>query len=1062
MSRCQQCGQAFGNPFPKFCNECGHDNSWAESELNNADHIKKYILALHQIFFDIEMNREKVEQYSFSLRQRFKISFERHETVLNTFEVKKRSLTSMQTLQLEFDENVTDAYAGEDTYLRFRITSPIGGSEIFKVTLEWDDPETPDEMDYIASSAGLIKPGQQVELGGTHVFNRAGPKEISDLLMTIENQFFEKEVFKVSPFRFNVAKASEHVVNYISTHNQISIEGRGVVDASGSGREPQPDSTKALQPRWNKLNFSLTLDDSFLDKLVHTEIYKIERPLLPRTDDRQIAEIKQASHFPIIRLPDLSFAPADLFHQLEELGRHVPDSEKGKIISSAHLGLAYLEQLAIRIQEKGPEEIFGLVVTDTSTVQYDSDAFVLNVPQDFLLICSAGLAVFNSDGSALLYQWAQLAMHNIQFYAQKFGARGFLLFLGNINEKSYFPGCRFDLRRYQGDENQDDFVAKLQSILNEICLDAPLTETASLKTTFEVRVPNLGEFKEPSVSKIHVNVGERVTTNLNLLDIETDKVVIEIPAPQEGKILSLLVKQGDLVSEGAPLVILESEYTIGSLSKQHHVEANPNAQPDVNQTSKIQHWDEYAPPTYSKHGISSTRVNDGGASFLSKNDVTEPEKLTFENGDVYFGQVVNGEMHGKGVYTFSPQCDWAGQRYEGDFWANQFHGLATLYNSNGEHEACVYRENKKLGLQERYEYPNGDHYIGTMQDGQPHGFGKYKWAGRKDCEFIGSIKKGLIHGIGRYFFYDEQGHLNSEWPPDVFYQGKYAGNQESYHFDNGDQYLGTLKTDVPHGYGEYRFSGEFAGHVIFGSFRQGFMHGLMDSFYPDGSFKETVYLEGAFIGEQQTLTYENGDRYTGILENGLPEKFGYKLFDSGNLEYLGEFAGGKFQGEGVYICAGEIKTYGYWYQGALTQTKTEALIRQHATKIIHEKFYLIDQVPPKKLANVRGSYLKDLGLLEGEQIILIYDDTLFGTAKDGTTFTSKGIYCHDTGGSGWHLPYAELGTIVQKKKNLIINGKHIIKIIMAEQQDSNVIRDMLLAIQHHYEMDFDRLIPLPF
>jgi len=799
MSRCQSCGNIFSNPSAKFCNECGHDNSWSATELDRKEQVHKYVMALHQIYFDVESTSDSIDQFSMSLRQRFKISFERHEKVFMAFEDKKRTLASMLALELEFDENVQDAYAGEDTYLRFKVSSPAGGSEMFKIALDWDDPETPDEMDFRATSPGLIKPGQQLEIGGTHVFVRAGPKEISDLLMTVENQFFEKEVFKVSPFRFKVAKASDHVVNNITTHNQISIEGRGVVDASGAGGNIKTGHPQDHAPRWRKLSFSLELDSSLIDTLVSKE---------------------------------------------------------------------------------------------------------------------------------------------------------------------------------SNQDNDTDLVSAAPSVIAE----REHTEHRD-EAPHAVSEP---EVIEPTI--IDSVVPESITKNATLTN--------EAPFKEEGK--------------------------------------EAKGETHVSPQTKV---------------VAQVVFNDGGASFLAKNGVTEPQILTYANGDVYFGQVLEGQMQGKGVYTFSPQGEWAGQRYEGDFWADQFHGLGTIYYPDGAVEYCVYRNNKKLGQQEHYEYSNGDTYIGTMKEGLPHGAGLYRWV-EGGPSYFGAMKNSLLHGLGHYFWDDGTTRAM------VLYAGQPIDDQREFRFDNGDTYLGTLKNGTPHGFGEYHFSGEYAGHIIFGPFRNGVMHGLMDSYYPDGTFKETVYINGSYAGEQETIHYENGDQFIGVVVNGIPEHYGKYVFalngpNSGHV-YLGEFKTGLFHGEGEYTI-GDETTVGLWEQGNFIQSKTVAIIKEHAAQITSEKFYHLAKLPAKKLSNIRSSYLQ--GLSTGEEIVYVYDDTLFGSAKDGTTFTTQGIYSHETGENGWHVPYSQLNTIVQNKKNILLNGTRTIKIIMAEQYESNVIFNMLLAIQHHYQND---------
>jgi hypothetical protein len=153
--------------------------------------------------------------------------------------------------------------------------------------------------------------------------------------------------------------------------------------------------------------------------------------------------------------------------------------------------------------------------------------------------------------------------------------------------------------------------------------------------------------------------------------------------------------------------------------------------------------------------------------------------------------------------------------------------------------------------------------------------------------------------------------------------GEYKGDQEEFTFNNGDTYLGTLADGKPNGFGEYRFSntGKFANHVIFGQFCDGLMHGFIDSHYPDGSSKETVYVNGQYAGEEDSLSYNNGDRFIGVIENGQPEKYGAYFFSdegpyAGHI-YRGEFKAGKFHGKGVYSYPDGTSSAGNYVDGVL-------------------------------------------------------------------------------------------------------------------------------------------------
>jgi pyruvate dehydrogenase E2 component (dihydrolipoamide acetyltransferase) len=72
----------------------------------------------------------------------------------------------------------------------------------------------------------------------------------------------------------------------------------------------------------------------------------------------------------------------------------------------------------------------------------------------------------------------------------------------------------------------------------------------------EVKVPDIGDFSDVPIIEIHVAPGDAVNADDPLVTLESDKATMEVPAPDGGKIEKLLVKLGDRVSEGSPIVTL--------------------------------------------------------------------------------------------------------------------------------------------------------------------------------------------------------------------------------------------------------------------------------------------------------------------------------------------------------------------------------------------------------------------------------------------------------------------------------------------------------------------------
>ena len=75
----------------------------------------------------------------------------------------------------------------------------------------------------------------------------------------------------------------------------------------------------------------------------------------------------------------------------------------------------------------------------------------------------------------------------------------------------------------------------------------------------EIKVPNIGEFKDVEVIEVLVSEGQTIKTSDPLITIESDKSSVEIPSNFEGKVKSLKLKVGDKVSEGDLILILERE-----------------------------------------------------------------------------------------------------------------------------------------------------------------------------------------------------------------------------------------------------------------------------------------------------------------------------------------------------------------------------------------------------------------------------------------------------------------------------------------------------------------------
>ncbi len=100
----------------------------------------------------------------------------------------------------------------------------------------------------------------------------------------------------------------------------------------------------------------------------------------------------------------------------------------------------------------------------------------------------------------------------------------------------------------------------------------------------DIKVPNIGDFKDVEVIEILVRKGQKIKKNDPLITIESDKSSVEIPAMEEGSILELNVKVGDKVSEGDKILQIDTKE---ELEKEINSELNKKENFEENKDEKI-------------------------------------------------------------------------------------------------------------------------------------------------------------------------------------------------------------------------------------------------------------------------------------------------------------------------------------------------------------------------------------------------------------------------------------------------------------------------------------------
>ena len=135
----------------------------------------------------------------------------------------------------------------------------------------------------------------------------------------------------------------------------------------------------------------------------------------------------------------------------------------------------------------------------------------------------------------------------------------------------------------------------------------------------QILVPSLGEsVTEATVSKWLKNVGEEVNTDEPLVELETDKVNVEVPSPLSGTLSAIKVKEGDTVEVGALL----------GLINEGKVSSDSSDLP-------LQEENEYTPP---KKGKKKTAINESSkktkiTNFKKQEDQSQTIAVEEESGE---------------------------------------------------------------------------------------------------------------------------------------------------------------------------------------------------------------------------------------------------------------------------------------------------------------------------------------------------------------------------------------------------------------------------------------------
>lgn len=162
----------------------------------------------------------------------------------------------------------------------------------------------------------------------------------------------------------------------------------------------------------------------------------------------------------------------------------------------------------------------------------------------------------------------------------------------------------------------------------------------------EIKVPALSEsVAEATLLSWHKKIGDPINRDENLIDIETDKVVLELPSPDDGVLIEVIKNDGDTVIAGEVIAKIDTEAKIKSDAKN----ANSNGQTSDTQISKPSEPEKILMPAAAKiareKNIDVNKIEGSGkAGRITKEDILKTDSnSTKEKSSVAGNAVVTGE-----------------------------------------------------------------------------------------------------------------------------------------------------------------------------------------------------------------------------------------------------------------------------------------------------------------------------------------------------------------------------------------------------------------------------------
>ncbi len=505
MASCLYCGSTERNFASKFCTDCG--NNWpANQSVDKPADVLRYVDSLYRLAqsSDFEVSAEKTIK---KMRESFKISHSTHERVMEDLRQRLVVIEGMQTFQLEFNQNDSDAYAEQDTLLQFRLVNDPNGEQLQSVELTWNDPDPASGRAFRASNAVPVQPGGVASLQGGYVFMRFGPKSIDRMQLRVELPWGDVGHFVVEPIVINVRNSDQKINKNIT--NNISME-RGVLDNSNHLADADgAPLTVGRQAIWKKVSLTPmvqrpdAIDDliasppaSAATAAVATTAPPAQSPAVvaapepeptpepkPQAAPEVVVQAQSMPHVEtkvvvtgqggeslevLTQSTVIQAAPADaviesddprecatqVFKRLAWFAEASPVTKAHTAIPSDRFDLDFIEAVYHSVPDANEDDVLGMVFVDPDSVAFDQHDCVVEFDGLACVFSVSGVTqVSFEDGTVnaeSFHSWGDMAAMGWDFYRRRFGDDKFVVAFGDGSVSQNLPGCKFDLRQYKG------------------------------------------------------------------------------------------------------------------------------------------------------------------------------------------------------------------------------------------------------------------------------------------------------------------------------------------------------------------------------------------------------------------------------------------------------------------------------------------------------------------------------------------------------------------------------------------------------------------------------------